>query len=59
MILIFHVSYIVILGRHINLATNNGATQYLLAIIVCIFSFSVNLYRVSIFECTTIYQCYF
>ncbi|XP_043788206.1 uncharacterized protein LOC122712547 [Apis laboriosa] len=31
--------------EHINFATNNGATQYLIAIIVCILSFSVNLYR--------------
>ncbi|XP_043788205.1 uncharacterized protein LOC122712546 [Apis laboriosa] len=31
--------------EHINLATNNTATQYLMAIIVCILSFSVNLYR--------------
>ncbi|XP_031776166.1 uncharacterized protein LOC116415484 [Apis florea] len=31
--------------KHINLATSNAATQYLLAIVVCILSFSVNLYR--------------
>ncbi|XP_043788199.1 uncharacterized protein LOC122712541 [Apis laboriosa] len=30
--------------EHINFATNNGA-QYLIAIIVCVLSFSVNLYR--------------
>ncbi|XP_031776117.1 uncharacterized protein LOC105737277 isoform X1 [Apis florea] len=35
--------------KHINLATSNAATQYLLAIVVCILSFSVNLYRVSNF----------
>ena len=50
MILIFHISYIVVLGRHIHMAANNAATQYLLAIILFVFSFSVNLYRVSIFH---------
>ena len=38
------------LGRYIHMATNNAATQYLIAIILCILSFSVNLYRVSIFH---------
>ena len=52
MILIFHISYIVVLERHIHMAfhTNNAATQYLLAIILFVFSFSINLYRVSIFH---------
>ncbi|XP_061929864.1 uncharacterized protein LOC133666007 [Apis cerana] len=31
--------------EYINLATNNVTTQYLIAIVICIFSFSVNLYR--------------
>ncbi|XP_026296279.1 uncharacterized protein LOC113218751 [Apis mellifera] len=31
--------------EHIHMAANNAATQYLLAIILFVFSFSVNLYR--------------
>ncbi|XP_061929863.1 uncharacterized protein LOC133666006 [Apis cerana] len=31
--------------EYVNIASSNVATQYLIAIIICIFSFSVNLYR--------------